>query len=470
MKNVAKNFFYQALFQVTKIILPIITVPIVSDAIGPKGIGAYNYTNSIAQYFILFAGLGVGLYGNREIALAWNRKEHVSRTFWEIVTFKGVLSILSFLLYLTLISFFSNKVFFYVQSLAVLSVLFDISWFFMGIQDFKKTSLASLLTQIASFVLILLFVRSENDTLVYIAIQTFNIVFPQVFVWIFAKSYIHFEKVSIYQSFKHFPGALSFFIPQVAILLYTNLNKTLLGSFLGEKSVGFYTNALTLNTVFITIITTLDTVMLPHMSGLFAKNNIKRIIDTMKKTIHIQLFFSIAIMFGMLTVFDKLVPWFFGNKFLFVNQIIPFFSVLIIINPLGTSISRQYLLPIGNTRDYNISVIIGAVINIVGNIILLPTIGFYGVVFSYISAELFVTIVRTTSFIRVTGFEFEKKKLIVYFISGVIMCLLTRFVTADMNSTVFTNIVQVFIAVPIYFLITQIFKVNPILDLIKKRQ
>ncbi|HDT8132976.1 TPA: oligosaccharide flippase family protein, partial [Enterococcus faecalis] len=46
MKNIAKNFFYQSLFQVAKIIIPIITIPIVSNALGPAGLGIYNYTFS----------------------------------------------------------------------------------------------------------------------------------------------------------------------------------------------------------------------------------------------------------------------------------------------------------------------------------------------------------------------------------------------------------------------------------------
>lgn len=39
--------------------MPIITVPIVSKALGPSGLGIFNYTNSIAQYFVLVASLGI---------------------------------------------------------------------------------------------------------------------------------------------------------------------------------------------------------------------------------------------------------------------------------------------------------------------------------------------------------------------------------------------------------------------------
>ncbi|EGO2793411.1 oligosaccharide flippase family protein, partial [Enterococcus faecalis] len=94
MKNIARNFFYQSLFQVTKIIIPIITIPIVSNALGPSGIGIYNYTLSIAQYFVLIAGLGVAIYGNREITLTLNRnKEELSKVFWEILIFKAMTTI-----------------------------------------------------------------------------------------------------------------------------------------------------------------------------------------------------------------------------------------------------------------------------------------------------------------------------------------------------------------------------------------
>lgn len=448
--------------------MPIITVPIVSKAIGPQGIGTYNYTNSIAQYFILAAGLGVGLYGNREISLAWNRKENVSKVFWEIFTFKAVLTIISTILYLILVTFFQNRVYFYIQAFAVISVFFDISWFFMGIEDFKKTSLASLITQVIAFILIVNFVKDSSDTMNYIIIQTVNILLPQMIVWFFLKPYIDFEKVSISQSFKHIFGSFAFFIPQVAILLYTNLNKTIIGVFLGEKSVGYYSNAMMLNFVFITIITTLDTVLLPHMSGLFAKNNVKKIVETMVSTIHLQLFFSIPIMFGMLTVYDKLIPWFFGTKFLIINDIVPIFSVLVVINPLGTAISRQYLLPIGKTKEYNVSVLTGALINIAGNLLLLPHIGLNGVVISFVLAEFFVTFVRTRSFLKVTSFKFDLRKIIIYFFTGLFMCVLTRWITRGMSASIGTNVLQAIVAVVIYFTITTIMKVNP-LCLLNKR-
>lgn len=469
MKNIAKNFFYQSIFQLTKIIIPIITVPVVSKALGPQGVGIYNYSNSIAQYFILFAGLGVSLYGNREIALKWHKKEDISTTFWEIVTFKTITTLIALLLYYIIIQFFDNREFFYLQSLVILSVLFDVSWFFMGIEDFKKTSMCNLLVQLITFVCIILFIKNSNDALKYTLIQTVGMLLSQILVWVFIKDYIRLKKVSIRKSISHVKGSIEYFIPQVAIMFYTNINKTILGFFLGSIAVGYFSNSLQLNSVFITVITTLDVVLLPHMSGLFAKDNQQGIVTMMKKTVHLQLFFSIPIMFGILTVYDKLVPWFFGEKFLFIKNVIPLFSILIVVIPLGMSVSRQYLMPVGRVWEYNKSVLFGAAINIVLNLILLPTIGFFGVVIANICAEIFVTFIRTRSFLKSTNFKFEIRKIIVFIVSAAGMCFTTRFLTKDMNSSFFTNIIQLLIAAPIYFGCVTIFGENPLISLIKKK-
>ncbi|EYT96413.1 oligosaccharide flippase family protein [Enterococcus mundtii] len=470
MKNIARNFIYQSIFQIMKIVIPIITIPIVSMALGPAGIGIFNYTNSIAQYFVLVASLGVAMYGNREIALAHNRQEDISKLFWEIVVFKAILTLAVFFIYIAVVSFLPNSNYFYFQSLTILAVLFDISWFFMGIEDFKLTSVSSLFVQIITFVLILLFIKDSNDVGIYILIQTAGIFVSQVLVWFFIKPFITFQKINLKKSFSHIKGSFEFFIPQVAITLYTNLNKTLLGLFIGASAVGFYTNSLTLNTVFITIITTLDIVLLPHMSGLFAKKNVERIVELMDKTIDLQLFFSLPIMFGMLTVYDKLVPWFFGEKFLFINNVIPFFTPLIVIIPLGMAVSRQYLIPIGKVREYNKSVIIGAGINIISNLILLPTVGFFGVVISNLLAEFFVTAVRVRSFLTSTNFSFNFRRISIYFISALAMMMITRILTNSMQASLITNIVQGLIAITLYFIFTVVMRTNPIVSFIQERR
>lgn len=470
MKNVTKNFFYQSLFQILKIIMPIITIPIVSSALGPKGIGIYNYTNSIVQYFVLIAGLGISIYASREIAMKFAKDRQISGLFWEIFLAKGLIALAVIIIYFLFIIIHGDFNYLLAQSLVLISVLFDISWLFMGVEDFKKTSMSALLVQIIIFILTVFLIKSSDDTLLYTWLQCLGILLPQLLVWIFIKKYIHFEKIKLKNCLRHLRGAFQFFIPQVAIMIYTNLNKTLLGIFIGTAAVGYYSNSVQLNTVFITLITTLDLVLLPKMSGLFAQKKSNKIVELMETTVHIQLFFSIPIMFGMITVVEKLVPWFFGTKFLLLTQIIPYLSILIVIIPLGMTISRQYLMPIGKINEYNKSVIIGAIISIICNLIFLPTIGFFGVIITNIVSEFFVTFVRTRSFLKTTEFKFDVRKIVVYFFSGVVMLIVTRSITHDMRPSLITNLVQVIIAATVYFILVTVCNENIILNIVKSRK
>ncbi len=89
------------------------------------------------------------------------------------------------------------------------------------------------MVQIVTFTLIVFFIKNEGDALKYTLIQALGLVCSQISVWLFIPKYIHPVKVSVRDSFYHLKGSLEYFIPQIAVILYTNLNKTLLGFSLG---------------------------------------------------------------------------------------------------------------------------------------------------------------------------------------------------------------------------------------------
>ena len=89
-KSIAKNYLYNLTYQILTLILPLITTPYVSRVLGAEGIGIYSYTYSIVSYFILFGGLGIALYGKREIAYVQEKKEERKRIFYELVFFRAI--------------------------------------------------------------------------------------------------------------------------------------------------------------------------------------------------------------------------------------------------------------------------------------------------------------------------------------------------------------------------------------------
>ena len=97
--QIVKNFLYNLSYQLLVIILPLITVPYVSNILGAEGIGDYAFTYANAQYFVMFGMIGITLYGNRQIAYVRENKNKLRNTFYSIYTLQLITTTISLILY-----------------------------------------------------------------------------------------------------------------------------------------------------------------------------------------------------------------------------------------------------------------------------------------------------------------------------------------------------------------------------------
>ena len=149
--KIIKNYLYNAGYQLLAIIVPFITMPYVSRVLRPIGVGDSSYTNSIIQYFVLIASVGVGYYGNREIAYLRENKYEMSKAFWEIQIVKTVTTVISYILFVLFLSWYNQyNIYLWAQSLNIVAVAFDISWLYMGVENFKPTVVRNTIFKILS--------------------------------------------------------------------------------------------------------------------------------------------------------------------------------------------------------------------------------------------------------------------------------------------------------------------------------
>ena len=467
MKKVFENFIYQSIYQVLLIILPIITIPIISDTLGPTGVGTFNYVYSITNYFILFIGLGLANYGVREIAQVRESKQKLSQKFWELQIFNFVISTAVLTLFFIITSYLKYSNYYLILSLAVFGYMLDITWFYSGIEEFKMITTANGIVKLIGFLLIVILIHDKSDLGKYILIQSSNILLSQLILWFFIRNKIFFIRVRLREVFAHFLPALSYFIGKLAVTLYTNLNKTLLGVLATITAVGYYTNSLQLVIIVVALMGSLDTVLMPKMSHLQANKKEDEMIELLTKVIHLEIFVTIPAMFGILATNQKLIGWFFGEKFSYIEKIVPFFAPLVIIIPLGTAIMRQYLIPMKQIKQYNFSVILGAFLGVVINILLIPQIGIWGAVIATLISELMVTGIRVSELMKKTTFRFSIHQILKYFVSGLVMLIIIELFSSSMRSSPVTTFIQMTVGLIVYMAATFILKANPIVDMIK---
>lgn len=471
MKNrsIMWNFFYQASYQLLVVMLPVITVPIVSRALQPEGIGTWNYVSSIVSYFTLVAGLGLSSYGVREIAFVRDDKHQLSRKFWEIQGFNLFFSSFVFIIYIIYALLSPYKVLFLLQAMVVFATLLDISWFFQGIEDFKRISLINTLVKIMTLILTVLLVREKNDLNAYVGTIGLSSLASGLAFWIFIRGKIKWIKVSPKEMLAHFKPALSFFIVKAAATLFNNLNKTILGIMTTMSLVGMFSNSLVMIMLITAIVNSLNTVLLPRMSSLQKENQENEMIDLLGKAIDIQVFMASGCMFITLGIIRGVVELFLGSSFIDVTHIVPILVPVMLLSSIEQAIANMYLVPKNKMKSYTRSIIIATLINVLLCFVLIPQLGAHGAAFSYTAGQLYLALSRVTVLIRDTTYRFNFKNLFLCFLSGSV-ALFTIKIISSVNLNIFMlTFLQGLVGLTVYILVTFLLHVNPMVNVLKQK-
>lgn len=464
MNKVGQNLIYQSSYQVLRILMPLVTVPIVSHALGASGIGTYAYSNSITQYFVLITSLGLPLYGTREIAKSEDNKIELSQKFWTLEGFSLILTGIVLVFYFIVGYTFDLGNIFYIQSLLVLAAGLDVSWFFMGREDFKIISLVNLLIQFILFLVIVTQINNSRDLVKYAVILTLTTVISSAVMWTLLKGKLVFIKPKVIEMWEALKGSAVLFVPQVAIVMYTNLNKTILGTLRDSAEVGVFSNAVMITSVFVTLISSIDTVLMPRATKLFNKKKHTEGYSMIQNVLNIEIFLTIAIAAGIIALSKKLIPWFFGSTFSGMWIVLSILSILIIVIPGGMTISRQFLIPLNRIKEYNKSVYFGAFVSIFLNLLLIPIMGMIGAAIVSVTAEIIIWIIRVIDFWKKTGLTYSMRQVLLNIFSALIMILVIVISTNSLSASMFTTIIQTLIGIVVYMGMTFILKVNPMID------
>lgn len=468
-----KNFIYNILYQMLILIIPLITMPYVSRTLGADGIGIYSYTYSIAYYFMIIAMLGLNNYGNRTIAKVRDNKEELSKQFCSIYAFQLISSLIMIITYLIYVFAFNNqyKTIAIIQTMYVISSMFDINWFFFGIEKFKLTITRNTIIKLLSLVLIFIFVKTPNDVWKYTAILAGSTLFSNVVLFSFLRKYVKLVKVSKKDVFKHFKPCLVLFLPVIAVSIYKIMDKIMLGSMSIVKEVGYYENAEKITQVPISIITALGTVMLPRVSNMLSNNQEEQVKKTISKTMPFIMFLTFPMVLGLILISKEFSILFFGNGFEKSGYLIQLLSITIVFLAWGNVIRTQYLIPKEMDKQYIISAFLGALVNFILNCIFIPIYQSVGACIGTIAAEFIVMFYQTFVVRKELPIKEYIMKSLPFLLKALIMFVLTfvmcKYITIN---GVYKLILQVIFAGFIYLIlnIKYIYKELEIFKFFKK--
>ena len=453
--NLKQNLIYNTIYQISVLILPFVTAPYISRVIGAKGLGTYSYYNSIALYFVYFAMLGIANYANRLISKNSNDCEILNEKFSSVYYLQLITSTIVVLAYIGFITFFvkENQIVPTIMLFHVTSAIFDVSWLFFGLQEFKITSIRQLIIRIISFISIFVFVKTKSDLWIYTLIMSLSYFASAVSLWIMMWKKVSLKKCNYKQITTHIKPCLILFIPIIASSIYRLMDKIMIGQFCDMTNVGYYENAEKLIFISSGILGAICTVIMPRISNLIANKKEEEAKNIFNVSIVFCMFLAFAIAFGIAGVSKEFIPLFFGNDFINSINISILLCVSLPFMIWSMVIRNLYLIPYELDKIYVKSVIAGAIVNFVINFALIPILGVYGAAIGTIMADICLALYQTYPIRDKIDIKLFIKYVIIYIVVGGVMIVGIEIVKYLISSKILSLILEIIIGGLIYIII-----------------
>lgn len=452
--KVIKNYLYNASYQILNMLIPLITVPYISRVLGAHDVGINEYTNSWVTFFYLMGQMGVTLYGNREVAYHREDLYERSRTFWGVEALQLFTVSASLLAYLFAVFTFSTtfKYYFLMQGLWIIATGLDISWYFMGLENFRVTVVRNSVVRLVSVFLIFGFVKNVNDLGKYILILGGTQLVGNLTLWPYLRGNIIWVNIKKWHPFKHFYPALLLFIPTITTQVYLVLNRLMLGRMSTQTALGNFGQSDKIVKFVLAVVTATGTVMLPHVANKFAKGDIKGVRASLYSSFNFVSAISIPMMFGLMAISQAFAPWFLGQQFEPSGKIMFIEAPIIVLIAWSNVTGTQYLMPVNRVKEFTTSVTIGAVSNVIFNLFLIEAWGANGAALATVGSEFLVTasqlimIRKTISRRRLFREQWK------YIGSGLVMFIVVNRISTTINMTIANLVLEVLVGALIYFL------------------
>ena len=394
-KSIKKNYVYNLSYQILMFITPLISTPYISRVLGSDGIGAVSYAESVVSYFVLFATMGISLYGQREISYVQDSVEKRSEVFWNTKILECTTSLAVMVIYFIFTVSQKEHAIYLLFSFNLLSVFADVTWFFQGMEEFGTIVLRNTVVRLANIAYLFLVVRRKEDILLYAFGTAFFGFLSSASLWGYLRKYINKINTVNLHPYKDIKAVISLFIPTIAIQIYTVLDKTMIGIITHDAfENGYYEQAIKILKMILTVVTSLGTVMIPRIGYHFKNGEVEHVKMLMYRGYRFVWFLGIPLCLGIVGCAEKFVPWFFGNGYEKVIPLIQILSFLILAIGINNVTGMQYLIPTGRQKLFTFTVVIGAIINFIMNLIMIKYFQSVGAAIASVSAETVIAVVQ----------------------------------------------------------------------------
>lgn len=379
------------------VLFPLITYPYATRVLGVDNIGKIQFGLSVISYFSLLAALGVSTYGTRQGAALRGNAKKFSKFASEIFSINVLSTCISYLALIVLMVIPSQlsdyRLLIFIQSLVIIFNTISVDWVYNAQEDFLYITLRAVIVQILSIILLFVLIRRPDDYYLYAAVTTVATAGSSLFNFFHARKYCKIHLTTSLNLKQHIKPLLALFGSAIAVQVYLNSDIVMLGLMQGNASVGLYSVPVKVYTIIKSILNATIVVSIPRFSYYVAQQDADGLNRLSSKIINISLVAILPCALMLFLLSEPIVRILAGAEYSggalslrILSLALPF---AVASNFLGNAILVSYKLE----KKFLIATTIGAILNIVLNLVSIPLFAQNGAAITTVLAEIGVMII-----------------------------------------------------------------------------
>lgn len=355
-KKLKYNIISSGIYQILVMIVPILTTPYVTRIFSASQMGDFNLSLTVASLFVVFSQFGIETYGSREIAKSETNNIRDTK-FFNLLSIQFIVSIVMFILYNFIFIFIidsNNNQLYFVQSLLILVNIFDISWYFIGIEEIRKTIARNTITKIFTTISIFVFIEDISQLSLYALINILGMVLGNLTMIVSSRKYINYKNRIFRVNRKYAKGSFKLLIPRLLNTSYGTIEKSILNFLTTASVIGIYSEGQKIINLAFSVINSGLNALMPRMSYHVSRNEWDKVRDYLKLGLKYSSFFSIIIVSGIFAASTDFVDFFYGSGYEMVSIVLEITGLSLLFIPITALLTQGVLIPGGKDKEYSI--------------------------------------------------------------------------------------------------------------------
>ncbi|KFI61435.1 flippase [Bifidobacterium cuniculi] len=393
MPSLTRNAMLNSTKTVMSMVFPLITFPYVSRILGAANIGKVNYAQSIVSYFALFAALGIADYAVREGSRIRDDPARLTRFARQIFTINLITSAIAYVAFVVVVfaipSLHAYLALLVIMSLNIGFTTIGVDWLYSIYEDYLYLSVRTIAVQFVSIILMFIFVHTPSDYVIYAGITVFASSAANVWGFIHARKYSTLKPTATTDFKRHIGPLMALFTNNVAIAIYGNAGTTFVGAMLGDVQVGLYSVAMKIYMIVKRVINSVTVVSLPRLSYLAEndRHGFTSLLNRLFNTIVIVAFPATILLY---TLREPIVLIISGRDYIDAVPLLGVIAFALLMATPNALLASAVLIPLRRERKVALATTLGAVVNIVLDLVLIPHFGTMAACYSILAAEFTV--------------------------------------------------------------------------------